>query len=155
VHGPDAEEGVLSTVRLDRSGLEELAAGMCGLLAPGFVLLLEGGLGAGKSTFARALLRAAGVEGAIPSPSFVVDAVYEVGGLTVHHIDLFRLDGDPYTLAEYGVLDALDSGDAALVEWAEKLPPGAAARGVRVTLAFTDDPDCREVGVEPFGDPGR
>lgn len=128
---------------------------MCGLLAPGFAFLLEGGLGAGKSTFARALLRAAGVEGAIPSPSFVVDAVYRVGGLVVHHIDLFRLDGDPSTLEEYGVLDALDSGDAALVEWAEKLPPGAAAGGIRVILSFTGDPDSREVSIEPFGDPRR
>ncbi len=135
---------------LDLEGLETLARRIAEGACRGFAVLLTGGLGSGKSTFARAFLGRLGVEGAIPSPSFIVDAQYDAGGMEIHHMDLYRLSGDPGELEAYGVLDALASGSVTIVEWAEKLPPGAASRGVRVRIGFVDDPGLREVEVDEF-----
>ena len=76
---------------IDQVALEELASGIACSIRPGSRLFLSGDLGAGKSVFARAVLRELGVKGSIPSPSFIVDAVYSAAGLEIHHIDLYRL----------------------------------------------------------------
>ena len=88
------------------------------------VVHLVGDLGAGKSTLARALLRALGVEGAIRSPTYTLVERYAVDGGEAWHLDLYRI-GDPGEI-EYLGLD----GDAVvlwLVEWPERgrgtLPP--------------------------------
>lgn len=132
-------------LRCDEEALEDLARGIAGTLAPGDNVLLTGALGSGKSVFARALLRELGVQGGIPSPSFIVDAFYRTGGLEIHHIDLYRLSGDPEELETYGILEALDTGCLAVVEWAERLPRGIP--GLHVDLLFSEDPRFREVAV--------
>lgn len=136
---------------LDLRGLEELARGTAGMIRPGDAVLLTGDLGAGKSVFARALLRELGVEGDIPSPSFIVDAEYASRGLSIHHVDLYRLGGGAFELEAFGILDLLASDSVAIVEWADRLPEGAARSGFRVALGFTRDPLVREVGFERFG----
>jgi hypothetical protein len=81
-----------------------VAADLSSRLLPGDLILLEGEVGAGKSTFARAAMRALGVEGAIPSPTFTIGRTYR-GRLPVSHIDLYRLgslsDEIPDLLGEY------------------------------------------------------
>ena len=94
---------------MDQRSMELLAAGMAGNIGPGSRLYLTGDLGAGKSVFARALLRALGVTGSIPSPSFIVDAVYESGDLEIHHVDLYRLNGTWEELEFFGIGEVLDS----------------------------------------------
>lgn len=136
---------------LDLGGLEELARGTAGMISPGDAVLLVGDLGAGKSVFARALLRELGVEGDIPSPSFIVDAEYHARSLSIHHVDLYRLGGSEWEMEAFGILDLLASDSVAVVEWADRLPEGAACSGFRVVLGFTGDPLVREVGFERFG----
>ncbi|HRY61123.1 MAG TPA: tRNA (adenosine(37)-N6)-threonylcarbamoyltransferase complex ATPase subunit type 1 TsaE [Candidatus Fermentibacter sp.] len=136
---------------LDLAGLEDLARRTAGMMRPGDAVLLVGDLGAGKSVFARALLRGLGVEGDIPSPSFIVDAEYSSLGLSIHHVDLYRLGGSAGELEAFGILDLLASDSVAVVEWADRLPEGAACSGFRVVLGFTGDPLVREVGFERFG----
>jgi tRNA threonylcarbamoyl adenosine modification protein YjeE len=123
---------------------EEIALSMC----PGDNIFLAGDLGAGKSVFARAVLRTLGVTGSIPSPSFIVDAVYFAGNNEIHHIDLYRLEGAHRELQSFGILEALDSSSLAVVEWADRLEEEILDNGVLINIGFTDDPNLREVVVD-------
>ncbi|TVS11035.1 MAG: tRNA (adenosine(37)-N6)-threonylcarbamoyltransferase complex ATPase subunit type 1 TsaE [Wenzhouxiangella sp.] len=95
-------------------------------LADGGVVYLSGDLGVGKTTLVRGLLRAMGHAGRVKSPSYGLIESYDVGGLTVHHLDLYRL-GHPEEIEYLGIADLLDERSLLLVEWAEKgrgyLPP--------------------------------
>lgn len=133
---------------MDQPGLEDFAARLAAKTGKGSRLFLTGELGAGKSVFARAVLRELGVEGSIPSPSFIVDAVYSSHGLEIHHLDLYRLRGTPDELEFYGIEDILDSPAAVVIEWADRLPPELLREGTMVEIAFTDDPLLREVRVD-------
>lgn len=133
---------------MDQRELEDFAARLAETMGKGSRLCLTGELGAGKSVFARAVLRELGVEGSIPSPSFIVDAVYSSHGLEIHHLDLYRLRGTPDELEFYGIEDILDSPAVVLIEWAERLPPDLLGEGILVEIDFTDDPLMREVRVD-------
>jgi len=123
---------------VDLAGLEELASLTAAGLRAGDRILLRGELGAGKTTFVRAMLRSLGVEGPIPSPSFTLVASYRCPGFWFHHADLYRLEGRPEELEQTGLCDLLESGDCVVaVEWAERLPecPGRVVRDVEILFA--------------------
>jgi len=85
----------------------------------GWTLLLEGELGAGKSTFARALIATMGHRGAIPSPTYTLVNQYP-GRVWLYHVDLYRM-GDSSEADDIG-LDELIAAEAVVaVEWAERL----------------------------------
>jgi tRNA threonylcarbamoyladenosine biosynthesis protein TsaE len=96
--------------------------------APGcaLVLGLRGELGAGKTTLARALLRALGETGPVRSPSYTLLEPYELPGWRVRHLDLYRL-ADPSEVLSLGLRDELQPGVLLMVEWPERgagwLPP--------------------------------
>jgi tRNA threonylcarbamoyladenosine biosynthesis protein TsaE len=112
----------------DLAATERFAAGIAAVVRAGDAILLSGPLGAGKTAFARAFLRAAAEDPAleVPSPSFTLVQSYDTHRGTVHHFDLWRLGG-PDALAELGWEDARD--DIVLVEWPDRLgaltPPDA------------------------------
>lgn len=133
---------------IDLVALEKLASRIARRMGPGSRLFLSGDLGAGKSVFARAVLRELGVKGSIPSPSFIVDAVYSAAGLEIHHIDLYRLKGIPDEMEFYGIYAALGSDAAIIVEWAERLDTSILKNGIFVSIGFTDNPMMREVEVD-------
>ncbi|MGH8443689.1 MAG: tRNA (adenosine(37)-N6)-threonylcarbamoyltransferase complex ATPase subunit type 1 TsaE [Solimonas sp.] len=85
----------------------------------GAVLFLRGDLGAGKTTFARGLLRALGVSGAVRSPTYTLLEPYEIGGRTVLHMDLYRLQ-DPEELVALGARDYAPDSSVWIVEWPER-----------------------------------
>ncbi|OYV53507.1 MAG: tRNA (adenosine(37)-N6)-threonylcarbamoyltransferase complex ATPase subunit type 1 TsaE [Rhodospirillales bacterium 20-60-12] len=113
---------------LDLPAMEALAAGFAARAAPGQAFLLEGVLGAGKSAFARAFLRALANDPTldVPSPTYTLVQAYELPICVVTHFDLWRLDG-PRGLMELGWDQALDG--IVLVEWPDRLgdlwPPHA------------------------------
>ena len=96
------------------------------------VVHLQGDLGAGKSTLARALLRALGVQGAIRSPTYTLVERYPVPGGEAWHLDLYRI-GDAAELDFLGLDDA--SATLWLVEWPEKAGRALPAADLRVELA--------------------
>jgi tRNA threonylcarbamoyladenosine biosynthesis protein TsaE len=86
--------------------------------APCRIVTLSGDLGAGKSTFARGVLRALGVTGTIRSPSYTLLETYPLATVTVVHLDLYRLE-DPTELEYLGLADYHRAGYLWLVEWPE------------------------------------
>lgn len=102
------------------SDTSALAAEVALSLGPGSLLLLEGDLGAGKTTFVQALARALGITRAVTSPTFVLANTYPIpsGGHLVH-FDLYRL-ASPEGLYDLGFTEALEAGDRLAVEWPER-----------------------------------
>lgn len=122
----------------DERATHRLMTDVAALLMPGDLITLSGDLGAGKTTFARALIRhLAGDEGIeVPSPTFTLMQSYQLPACTVVHADLYRLSS-PAELAELG-LDDLGPDTIELVEWPDRadglLPPD------RLDIAFTLSP---------------
>jgi len=94
---------------------------------------LEGPLGAGKTTFARHLLHALGVEGRIKSPTYAVVETYELDHLAISHFDFYRFD-DPQEWEDAGLRELFGAPGLKLVEWAEKAQPLLPVPDLRVTI---------------------
>lgn len=109
------------TRRCDQASLEGLAAELALFARPGMAVLLKGDLGSGKSTFARAFIRALanGAEFDIPSPTFTIVQSYDETRIPVAHADLYRL-ASAQELDELGLEELLNTHVLA-VEWPEKM----------------------------------
>lgn len=105
----------------DERATEQLGATLAARLKPGDVVGLKGDLGAGKTTLARAIVRAAcGDPGmVVPSPTFTLVEVYETPRGSFWHFDLYRLEA-PEQVFELGWEEALAEG-ISIVEWPERL----------------------------------
>lgn len=103
----------------DLAASRELAGRIACDLRAGDVVALSGGLGAGKTTLARAIIAALGHDGEVPSPSFAIIELYDPPGVRVPlvHADFYRLE-DPSEAMEIG-LDDYRQGAALLAEWPE------------------------------------
>lgn len=132
----------------DATQTEALGARLAASLNDGEVVLVEGELGAGKTTFVRGAARALGVTGPVTSPTFTVGQRYDAP-VPVAHLDLYRLAGlageDPGLLADY-----LGPGSIGFVEWPggeEETIGGFARVAVRVRIEHAGG-DRRVVTVE-------
>lgn len=113
-------------------------AKLAAVARPGDVIALSGPLGAGKTSIARGLLAALGLEEEAPSPSFAIVQPYDPPELAfpVLHVDLYRIE-DPSEAEELGLDDA--RGDSLLiVEWPERLGPGAWPDALRLSLIMVN-----------------
>src|SRR5436309_10198480 len=95
---------------------ERVAARLAARLRPGDVVLVEGELGAGKTTFVRGAARALGVEGPVTSPTYTIGHKYR-GRVDVSHLDLYRFEGMSH--AEWGDLEEYFGHAIVFVEWPE------------------------------------
>lgn len=117
----------------DEAATEELGRRLGKCLQPGDVVALSGPLGVGKTALARAVIRALGHDGEVPSPSFAIVQPYEDVGPAVWHVDLYRIE-DSGELDELGLDSVSDA--ALLVEWPERAGERAWPDALRLTLDF-------------------
>jgi tRNA threonylcarbamoyladenosine biosynthesis protein TsaE len=118
---------------VDPAETESLGAELARGLVAGDVVLVQGELGAGKTTLVRGAARALGVAAPVTSPSFSIGHRYSGEHVVVSHLDLYRLDGlereDPGLLEEY-----FGSGRIAFVEWPQEGEPELSTPRLRVSL---------------------
>ena len=124
----------------DLQAMEAFGARIAAKMHAGDVVALSGPLGAGKTTLARAILRAAGHAGEVPSPTFTLVEMYENTVPPIAHADFYRLE-DPSEAAELGLEDYRE-GAVLIAEWPER------AGG------FGHEPGCLQIAVS-FADDGR
>jgi tRNA threonylcarbamoyladenosine biosynthesis protein TsaE len=115
------------------------------------VVYLMGDLGAGKTTLARGLLRSLGVTGAVRSPTYTLVEIYELGGLTAVHLDLYRLS-DPGELHNLGLREWARGGALWLVEWPER--GGGLLPGADLVITLTAGDGGHDIEVSARTEPG-
>lgn len=134
----------------DEAATGRLGEAIARVLQRGDVVCLSGPLGAGKSTLARALIRALTTpDEEAPSPTFTLVQFYEGDRLKVAHFDLYRLT-DPDEAYEIGLDEALDEG-AALIEWPQRLEGRLPPDRLDVEISLDDGIEGRRVTMTPHG----
>jgi tRNA threonylcarbamoyladenosine biosynthesis protein TsaE len=137
---------VRSLLTASETETEELGAALGATLRGGEVVLLSGELGAGKTVFVRGLARGVGADpDEVSSPTFVLLTSYP-GRLTLHHADLYRLEG-ARDADELGLDELPGPAGVLAVEWAERLAELPWERRVRVVLEHAGG-EQRRVSVE-------
>ena len=132
----------------DEAATADLAHRLAGWLKPGDVIALRGDLGVGKTSFARALIRALSDEGReVPSPTFTLVQSYETPAGPIHHFDLYRIQS-PGELTEIGWDEALGSG-IVLVEWPERAGNFLPVARLDLTLEFGPTAGARRATFRP------
>ncbi|NWF36024.1 tRNA (adenosine(37)-N6)-threonylcarbamoyltransferase complex ATPase subunit type 1 TsaE [Mariprofundus sp. KV] len=146
------ENTVLKTICHNEAETTALAQRFAATLKPGDVVALYGELGAGKSFFCRAVMRALGVtDAALPSPTFAIIQEYEGASCRVTHMDWYRLD-DPDEIEMLGVRDYLQSPWIALIEWPDRAPHMIAEDAIKVHLwPDAQNPDLRTIEIDQIG----
>jgi tRNA threonylcarbamoyl adenosine modification protein YjeE len=126
--------GTLTLALPDEAASEAFGRSLAMFLKAGDLILLQGDLGAGKTTIARALIRALAGNGEleVPSPTFTLVQPYELGDLNVSHMDFYRLE-DEGEIDELGLDEALDAG-VVIVEWPERAEAALPTRALRICL---------------------
>ena len=132
----------------DEAATSALGARIARRLRRGDAVCLSGGLGAGKTTLARALIRALTTpEEEVPSPTFTLVQSYDGTRFPLAHFDLYRLDS-PDEAEELGLDEALDLG-AAVIEWPERLGSRRPRDRLDVELAVAGE--GRQARLTPHG----
>jgi tRNA threonylcarbamoyladenosine biosynthesis protein TsaE len=134
----------------ERDTLELARAFGASLQAP-LVIYLHGDLGAGKTTFARALIQYLGYAGRVKSPTYGLLETYSTGGMNTLHLDLYRID-DPGDVEELAIRDLFDERSLLLVEWPEK--GGNFLPAPDVEIFFEDADGQRRATIAPCSPAG-
>ena len=132
----------------DAEAMEALGARLAGLLAAGDLVVLDGPLGAGKTTLTRGLGAALGARGAVTSPTFVLAREHPtVSGVPLVHVDAYRLA----TARDLDDLDLDYDGAIVVVEWGAGKLDGVAESWIDVTIARDAADDSRDVVITGHG----
>lgn len=134
---------------------EKATAALAGRLAPllrgGDVVAFRGDLGAGKTSLARALIRALGDPAEpVPSPTFTLVQTYSLPAFDLWHFDLYRLESavDAFELD----IEEAFAGGVSLIEWPDRLGRWLPERRLEIALNFTDDGESRRAVLSGCGD---
>ncbi len=133
-----------------------LGVALAAHLAPGMVVWLDGDLGAGKTTLARGLLRAAGETGPVKSPTYTLVEVHVVSGLHFYHFDFYRFNQAEEYL-DAGLDEYFSGSGICLVEWPDKAAPYLPAADIRIELrvAAGTTGEGRTASITATSDKGR
>jgi tRNA threonylcarbamoyl adenosine modification protein YjeE len=132
----------------DSDAMEALGARLAGLLAAGDLVVLDGPLGAGKTTLTRGLGAALGARGAVTSPTFVLAREHPTAsGVPLVHVDAYRLA----TARELDDLDLDYDGAIVVVEWGAGKLDGVADSWIDVAIARSPADDVRDVTISGRG----
>jgi tRNA threonylcarbamoyladenosine biosynthesis protein TsaE len=132
----------------DAEAMEQLGARLAGLLAAGDLVVLDGPLGAGKTTLTRGLGAALGARGAVTSPTFVLAREHPtVSGVPLVHVDAYRLA----TARELDDLDLDYDGAIVVVEWGSGKLDGVAESWIDVAIARDSADESRDVTITGHG----
>src|SRR5271169_6559521 len=130
----------------DEAATAGFAAQISALAATGDIIALKGDLGAGKTSFARAFIRARGSTEEVPSPTFTLVQVYELSPAAIWHFDLYRLKS-PEEAWELDIEEAFAEG-ISLIEWPERLGTLLPRRRLEIEFLFGHQPDSRRVLID-------
>lgn len=150
--------GALLTITsqsLDEPAMTALSGAIAGHLEVPVSLYLRGALGAGKTSFARALIQALGHTGRVKSPSYGLLEHYELDTVNVLHLDLYRIS-DPGELEFLGLEDLINARSVLLIEWPEQ--GGSSLPDPDIEIVFGAGPgnslNCRRLTFNAYSDSG-
>lgn len=134
----------------DAAATQAVAGRLAGILQPGDVILLEGDLGAGKTTFTQGMARALGVDEAVTSPTFVLMNIYPTAaGYDLVHVDVYRLDRLS-EVVDLALPEMLEDGSVVVVEWGERAAAALPGPHLLVSIGAGED-GGRTVTFQPHG----
>ncbi len=129
---------IFSIVSENESETGTLARQFSKILAAGDVVILEGEIGAGKSAFCRALIKAyLGEDAEVPSPTFTIVQTYDAPDFEIWHCDLYRLS-NPDEVIELGIDEAMETA-LVLIEWPDRLGDMVPEEALKIAIAAEDD----------------
>lgn len=117
---------------------EEIAYKVANNLQGNEIILLEGDLGAGKTTFTKSLAKALGVKEHITSPTFTLVNEYYSGKFTLYHFDMYRLE-DADEALEIGLDDYFNNNAISIIEWPERIANLIPKQHILIKIEKIDD----------------
>ncbi|MFL2655559.1 MAG: tRNA (adenosine(37)-N6)-threonylcarbamoyltransferase complex ATPase subunit type 1 TsaE [Alphaproteobacteria bacterium] len=131
------------------SATQNLANSIAPLLQKSDVIALYGELGAGKTSFARALIKKLGYKGEVPSPTFTLAQNYNLESLNVWHFDLYRIL-DPDELIELDIEEAMIQS-VLLIEWPQRMDKCLPNNRLDIQLNYTENEESRSAIITGHG----
>lgn len=129
-----------STIRLG----QEVAK----LLFEGFILCLNGDLGAGKTCMTRSIAKTLDIEDDITSPTFTIINEYETGRLNLYHFDVYRI-GESEEMYDIGFEDYINSDGVCIIEWSDIIKDILPKDRLEMYISYSGE--GREVELTPYG----
>ncbi len=143
--------GPRTTHAADAAATQEVAGQLAEILQPGDLILLEGDLGAGKTTFTQGLARALGVTEAVTSPTFVLMNIHPTAaGFDLVCTSTSTVSTGCPEVVDLALPELLEDGAVAVVEWGDRAAPALPGDRLMVRLEAADD-GSRAITLEPQG----
>lgn len=130
----------------------QLGAKIAAILRPGLIIFLNGNLGAGKTTFARGILRGLGYQGKVKSPTYNLVELYNFSRLYFYHFDFYRFD-DPIEWEEAGFREYFNKNSICLVEWPEKVGKLLPKADIQISINVIET--ARNIEIQAGTEAGR
>ena len=114
---------------------------------PGMIICLDGELGSGKTVFVKGFAKSLGIEENITSPTFNIVKEYNVGEMSLYHMDVYRLEEDDESI---GFQDYFNGGGITIIEWSELIEDSLPDERLDIKFKVIDE-DTRVIKLTPHG----